>query len=687
MLYALSVRMVTASSALAPLWPPAGALVAGLLLRDRTPHWQVLLVSFLAGRLAGTSLALPSPQTLAFAGAAWAEGMVAVALLEHLRGPGIRFARVRDIVDFAFATVLAVTVNAGLVGIIAAVAGSDIRQAVVTSWISGFLGILVVTPVMVAWARPEETTGRSSAPGAPQVGRTIEAGLMLTITALLTTVVFQRVELFDLINIPTYALAIPLIWAALRFDLRGVTSAVLLMAILSTILVVGEDVSVLGGTTPDARLLRLQLLIGFLALTGLVLNAAFVERRVAAESEARAAEALVASERRLQMSQRMEAVGQLAGGIAHDFNNILSVMSLQVEEIGTAAGLDPRTRQTIRELRDSVQRASSFTQRLLLFGRRKTKDEVRLDLTEVGSGLVTLLTRLMPPGIRVELPPATTRLWVLGDRSMFEQVVMNLVINARDAMPTGGRITVTTTSAILSPDEAARVSRGGLELVPGPFAVLRVIDTGAGIAPEHEARLFEPFFTTKAEGKGTGLGLSTVFAIAQQHRGYIRVLTTSPAGTTFEFGVPLLEESPLAVVVPAPLETSRLRDASSGTPPVVLLAEDHEEVRRMMQRILEREGWRVLAATTGPEALALWDTTGPVTLLLTDLEMPGGMHGTELADELLRRQPGLRVIYTSGVDPTLSDAIGRFVVGENFLPKPAPVAEMLRMVKYQRALG
>jgi CheY-like chemotaxis protein len=312
---------------------------------------------------------------------------------------------------------------------------------------------------------------------------------------------------------------------------------------------------------------------------------------------------------------------------------------------------------------------------------------VRFDLTEVGSGLVTLLTRLMPPGIRVELPPATTRLWVLGDRSMFEQVVMNLVINARDAMPAGGRITLTTTSAILSSDEAAGVSRGGLELVPGPFAVLRVSDTGAGIAPEHEARLFEPFFTTKAEGKGTGLGLSTVFAIAQQHRGYIRVLTTSPAGTTFEFGVPLLEESPLAVVVPAPLETSRLRDASSGTPPVVLLAEDHEEVRRMMQRILEREGWRVLAATTGPEALALWDTTGPVTLLLTDLEMPGGMHGTELADELLRRQPGLRVIYTSGVDPTLSDSVGRFVVGENFLPKPAPVAEMLRMVKLQLAFG
>ena len=420
-LYALSVRMVTESSALAPLWPPAGALVAGLLLRDRTPRWHVLLASVVAGRLAGTSLALPSLQTLAYAGAAWAEGLVAVALLEQLRGPGLRFARVRDIVGFAFATVAAVTVNAMLVGLVESVGGRDIRQAMVTSWISGFLGILVVTPVMVAWARPEETTGRSSAPGAPQVGRTIEAGIMLTITALLTTVVFQRVELFDLINIPTYALAIPLIWAALRFDLRGVTSAVLLMTILSTMLVFGEGATVLGGTTPDARLLRLQLLIGFLALTGLVLNAAFVERRAAADAEARAAEALVASERRLQESQRMEAVGQLAGGIAHDFNNILSAMSLQVEELRAVVGLDSRARQTVRELSDGVQRASSFTQRLLLFGRRKAKEEVRLDLAEIGTGLASLLTRLMPPGIQLGFVSPAARYLVLGDRSMFEQ--------------------------------------------------------------------------------------------------------------------------------------------------------------------------------------------------------------------------------------------------------------------------
>ena len=689
-LYALSVRMVTESSALAPLWPPAGALVAGLLLRDRTPIWRVLLVSFVAGRLAGTSLALPSLQTLAYAGAAWAEGLVAVGLLEHRRGPGLRFARVRDIVDFAFATVAAVTVNAMLVGLVESVGGRDIRQAMVTSWISGFLGILVVTPVMVAWARPEETTGRRSAPGAPQVGRTIEAGIMLTITALLTTVVFQRVELFDLISIPTYALAIPLIWAALRFDLRGVTSAVLLMTILSTMLVFGEGATVLGGTTPDARLLRLQLLIGFLALTGLVLNAAFVERRAAADAEARAAEALVASERRLQESQRMEAVGQLAGGIAHDFNNILSAMSLQVEELRAVVGLDSRARQTVRELSDGVQRASSFTQRLLLFGRRKAKEEVTLDLAEIGTGLASLLSRLMPPGIQLEFTSPSARYLVLGDRSMFEQVIMNLVINARDAMPAGGRITVAADRTTYAPDDVPGLTYGTTDPVDGAtvvsYAVLRVSDTGAGIAPEHLPRLFEPFFTTKAEGKGTGLGLSTVLAIAQEHRGYIRVLSTSSAGTTFEFGVPLLVMEALPDDALLSSASAVRAGVSPGDAPVILLVEDHDDVRRMIQRILEREGFRVLSAPTGPEALQLWEHAGPVSLLLTDLDMPGGLRGTDLADELLRRQPGLRVVYTSGIDPTLGDHPERFVVGETFVPKPAPVAELLRVLTRQLAV-
>jgi len=542
----------------------------------------------------------------------------------------------------------------------------------------------------VAWARPAETTGRSSAPGAPQVGRTIEAGIMLTITALLTTVVFQRVELFDLINIPTYALAIPLIWAALRFDLRGVTSAVLLMTILSTILVFSEGATVLGGATPDARLLRLQLLIGFLALTGLVLNAAFVERRAAADAEARAAEALVASERRLQESQRMEAVGQLAGGIAHDFNNILSAMSLQVEELRAVMGLDPRARQTVRELGDSVQRASSFTQRLLLFGRRNAREEVQLDLAEIGTGLASLLTRLMPPGIQLAFTSPSVRYLVLGDRSMIEQVIMNLVINARDAMPAGGRITVAADRTTYTPDDVPGPTYGTTDPVDGAaavsYAVLRVADTGAGIAPEHLPRLFEPFFTTKAEGKGTGLGLSTVFAIAQEHRGYIRVLSTSPTGTTFEFGVPLLAEEPVAAGVHPSSGSPARSTAVSGEPPVVLLAEDHAEVRRMVQRILEREGLLVLAAATGPEALEIWEKAGPVSLLLTDLDMPGGLYGTELADELLRRQPDLRVVYTSGIDPALTDHPGRFVAGETFIPKPAPVAELLRVVKSQLAI-
>lgn len=684
LVFAIAVRQGSANSPLAPLWPPAGVFVAGvLLMRGLVPLWVILAVTFVAGRIG--AWAPPTSLSVAYFAAACVETLLTVEFLHRFRGATLRFTQVRDVPTLLFATLLGVTSNGLFIGATEWWAGRRFDQGFLISWVSGFLGILLFVPLIIAWVKPAETTGLTEARAtANGMGRMLEAVVMCLVTVGLTVIVFRGTVLFDVIDIPPYALSLPLIWAALRFDLRGVTTAILLITMWSSALTLGSANSVLGGDTREVQLLRLQLLVGFMTLTGLVLAAALAERRAAAAAEARVAEALVASERRLQQSQKMEAVGQLAGGIAHDFNNILSAMALQVFEI-SRANIDPKTRQVVQELDETVHRAASFTQRLLLFGRRKAKEERRIDLNEIGTGLARLLSRLMPRGVTLDIEAAPTPLWITGDASMMEQVAMNLVLNARDAMVDGGTLTVQAGTVMLTADEAAAICMGGAAMEAGEFAVLRVADTGTGIRSEHLPQLFEPFFTTKAAGEGTGLGLSTVFAIAQQHQGYVRVLRSSPQGTTFEFGVPLLERgmSPdQATVVPSSVSTT---EADSRR--TILLVEDHEDVRRMMQRILERDGFHVVSVGSAPEALAQIERMASPDLVLTDIAMPGGMSGLQLARVLMEHDPDLPIVFTSGYDPG-SDPVDTLVrPGENFIPKPAPPSEILRIVREQLTLA
>ena len=681
-LFSIAVRQGSADSPLAPLWPPAGVFVAGvLLLRGLVPLWIVFAMTFVAGRIAAWSL--PTPLSIAYFAAATVETVLTVEVLRRLRGDRLRFTQVRDVPALVLATVLGVTANGLLIGSIEWWEGRRFGQGFVISFVSGFLGILLFVPLLIAWVKPAETTGLTEPRRASSgTGRLLEAAVMCLVTIGITLLVFRETVLFDVIDIPPYALSLPLIWAALRFDLRGITTAILLITMMSSGLTLGAAEGVLGGATREVQLLRLQLLVGFMTITGLILAAALAERRASAAAEARAAAALVASERRLQQSQKMEAVGQLAGGIAHDFNNILSAMALQVFEISRAK-LDEPTRQVVQELDETVHRAATFTQRLLLFGRRKTKDERRIDLNEIGTGLARLLSRLMPSGITLEIESAATPLWILGDASMMEQVAMNLVLNARDAMPDGGRLDVQATTIMLDAEAASAIWMGGIPIEPGDYAVLRVADTGHGIAPEHVPQLFEPFFTTKAAGEGTGLGLSTVYAIAQQHHGYVRVVSSTMRGTTFEFGVPLLERGLVLErhdVAPA----APRRVTSTCT---VLLVEDHEDVRRMMQRILERDGLCVVAVGSAQEALAQLEAMESVDLVLTDIAMPGGMSGLQLARVLIERDPTLPIVFTSGYDPG-SDPVDALIrPGENFIPKPAPPSEILRIVREQLAVS
>ena len=528
---------ISRSGPIAPLWPPAGALFAGLLLFRHVPRWVVLTVAFAVGRLASPSTFPPSWLTLGYIAASYLECLIAAELVTRWRGADVRFTRLRDLPTLVIASAIGVTVNSVLSGFLADAAGRRFWSDFMPTWIGGFLGMLVITPLIVAWARPADD---ASVPRS-RAAFVAEVTALAVLASVQTLLVFNGTQLFGVIDLRPHSLVLPLLWAALRFGVRGTMTVVGIITVLAFIVVIDSQRSVLGGTTQDERLLSLQWYVGFITITGLTLAAALAERRDASRAEASMAASLVASERRLQQSQKMEAVGQLAGGIAHDFNNILSAMSLQVYEIGRANTLDAESRQVVRDLDDAVQRASTFTRRLLLFGRRQAKEERRVALDELGTGLARLLARLMPGGISLSITPSLAPLWIMADPSMIEQVVMNLVINARDAMPEGGQLTVSALVMPLDDVTAATINMGPVDVRPGAYAVLRVSDTGRGIRPENRSRLFEPFFTTKEAGAGTGLGLSTVFSVAQEHNGYVRVIETSPAGTTFEFGVPLAD--------------------------------------------------------------------------------------------------------------------------------------------------
>lgn len=370
-------------------------------------------------------------------------------------------------------------------------------------------------------------------------------------------------------------------------------------------------------------------------------------------------------------AQKMEAIGQLAGGVAHDFNNILGATLLHLELLLTSPGLDPGMRADLEELEKANRRAAALTRQLLLFGRREIAQVRRVNLAEVLRGLLKMLHRLLGEHIEVcgNFPDA--EFWAEADPGMIEQVVMNLCLNARDAMPKGGllrlelsAIEVSPARAQLSPD--ARV---------GSFVCLRVEDQGTGMDPETLKRIFEPFFTTKEAGRGTGLGLATVYGITRQHQGWIEVQSAVGLGTTFEVFFPA------ALSAPAPTEAPKRRQLPRGQE-TLLLVEDDTTLRHTTSRMLVLGGYQVLEAGNGAEALQIWQQHGHrVQLLLTDMVMPGGMSGLDLAEACLRTNPALKVIVASGYSPELPNSAGRIAPNILFLPKPyepTTLAETLR---------
>jgi signal transduction histidine kinase/ActR/RegA family two-component response regulator/HAMP domain-containing protein len=345
-------------------------------------------------------------------------------------------------------------------------------------------------------------------------------------------------------------------------------------------------------------------------------------------------------EAQLRQSQKMESVGQLAAGVAHDFNNMLTIIQGHSGMLIAKPSLPAELSDSVQAVYFAAERAANLTRQLLMFSRKNVMQPKPLDLREVVAHLSRMLERLLGETVRLELHAPAFIPLLQGDTGMIEQVLMNLAVNARDAMPRGGKLIISTTAVEVSDAYAATQP----EARPGPFVCLRVSDTGCGMDDATMRRIFEPFFTTKEVGKGTGLGLATVYGIVKQHGGWVEVASEIGVGTTFNVFFPASSEPVLAQTTQA-APTEEIR----GGEETILVVEDEPVLRDMANIILRDCGYNVLEAATGTEALRVWEQhQGEIHLLLTDMVMPEGMSGMELAQRLLAARPDLKIIFASG---------------------------------------
>ncbi len=376
-------------------------------------------------------------------------------------------------------------------------------------------------------------------------------------------------------------------------------------------------------------------------------------------------------ERQLRQAQKMEAIGQLAAGVAHDFNNILTVIQGHAGLMQHTLDTDSPQRKPLEQICKSSTRAAALIRQLLMFSRKQVMQFRYLDLNETLQGATKMLERLVGEHVQIDFRPQASLPTIHADASMMEQIIMNLAVNARDAMPNGGQLFISTT--------LEKIHRASSPLDPEPrdgaFVCLTVRDAGVGMDTQILTRIFEPFFTTKAVGKGTGLGLSTVFGIVRQHHGWLEVESQPDQGTTFR------------VYFPAKGQTAEKTEPVNDTGlcsgrETVLVAEDEDALREMVAEVLRIQGYNVLEAASGQAALEVWERAAqPVDLLVTDMVMPGGIMGGELAERLMSQSPRLRVIYTSGYSPGMAGQDISLLERRNFLPKPYSIGKLAQFVR------
>ncbi len=376
------------------------------------------------------------------------------------------------------------------------------------------------------------------------------------------------------------------------------------------------------------------------------------------------------AETQIRQLEKMESYGQLAGGIAHNFNNLLTVIQGYAGMIKDRSAADARTLAFVEQVQAATDRAATLTRQLLTFSQRQAIELRPSDLDRVIKGTLEILRRILPPDVLVEFEsPGAVR--VEADESMIEQLIVSLAVNARDAMPDGGRLVVEAREIEITPRDLERRR----EASAGRFARLSVSDTGCGMNAETLSRIFEPFFTTKDVGSGTGLGLSTAHGIVKQHKGWIEVTSEVGAGTRFDIFLPVSAST--ETLEPAPPASMGSRRAET-----ILLVDDEAALRKMVRLNLEMAGYRVIEAATGRQALEVWKQhADEINLVLTDVQMSGGVSGCDLAVQLLREAPQLRIILSSGFISRPGERELAVRIGGAFLQKPYRQAQLLQAVR------
>jgi CheY-like chemotaxis protein len=373
----------------------------------------------------------------------------------------------------------------------------------------------------------------------------------------------------------------------------------------------------------------------------------------------------------LLQSQKMESIGRLAGGMAHDFNNILTAIGGYAGFLFRGLAEDDPRREDAKEILNAAERAAALTRQLLAFSRKQILAPQQIDINATLAGTVNMLRRLIGEDVKLEVKPAKRPCMVNVDPGQLSQVLMNLAVNARDAMPEGGTIVIE--AGLVKPDKTFFAARPGLK--PGPLVRLSFSDTGCGISPENKKHLFEPFFTTKEKGKGTGLGLATVYGIVKQSGGDIEVESAPGHGTTFHIYLPQVAEA-----APGKEQAEGKIELQRGTE-TILLVDDEEPLRRLSERFLRAAGYTVISAADGLAAIAAAESYGkPVDLLLTDVVMPG-MNGRELARRLADARLAARTLYMSGYTDEAVIKHGVLEPGIAFIYKPFSVEALTAKVR------
>ncbi len=382
------------------------------------------------------------------------------------------------------------------------------------------------------------------------------------------------------------------------------------------------------------------------------------------------------AEEMLQQAQKMEVIGQLTGGLAHDFNNLLAVVIGNLDLLEKELGANPKARELAELALKASLRGADLTRKLLAFSRRQTLSPKVIDLNETVSGTTTLLRRTLGETIEVELKLAEGLWPTLADPAQVESALTNLAINARDAMEKGGTLTIETANKHLDEHYAAE----NPEIVPGDYAMLAVTDTGTGIPPEVLGRVFEPFFTTKGAGKGTGLGLSMVYGFVKQSGGHVKIYSEAGYGTTVRLYLPRSQEAIAQLPAPVP---------AAGVPrsATILVVEDNPDVRNVVVKQLLALGHRVEQADNAAAALALLKENGSIDLLFTDIVLPGGVAGTDLALEAKKLRPGIKVLLTSGFAEAAMQNAAEFPEGLELLSKPYRQVDLARKILHVLGRG